>query len=99
MLEEKIEEGRKVASVPDGGGHSWLVMMDRVAELRLHAHCGALESLGRNPEEVIEAGRRLSRASSAHPAPPPLQQSCLCAFSFFTVLPCSIQVKQHCTGL
>lgn len=23
----------------------------------------------------------------------------LCAFSFFTVLPCCVHVKQHCTGL
>lgn len=83
----------------DGGDYCWVVVMASDAESRLHAHGGALEFLGRNPEEVIEAGRRWSRPSTAHPAPPPPQQSCLCAFSFFTVLPCSIQVKQHCTGL
>ena len=97
-VEEKVEEGRKLGSVADGGG-CWVVMMDSDAEPRLHAHCGTLESLGRNPEEVMEAGRRLERATQCPPCPPPPQQSCLCAFSFFTVLPCSIQVKQHCTGL
>lgn len=29
----------------------------------------------------------------------PRQLLHLCAFSFFTVLPCCIHVKQHCTGL
>lgn len=36
-------EGRKVASMPDGGGTNWVVMMASDAESSLHAHCGALE--------------------------------------------------------
>lgn len=55
-VEEKVEGGRNVGSVPDGRD-CWMMMMDSDAESRLHAHCGALESLGRSPEEAIEAGR------------------------------------------
>lgn len=40
--------------------------MDSDAESRLYAHCGALASLGRNPEEVIEAGRRPNRPRTAY---------------------------------
>lgn len=45
-VEEKVEEGRKVGIAPDDGG-CWVVVMDSDAESRVHAHCGALESLGR----------------------------------------------------
>lgn len=50
---------------------------------------------GRPVEEAAAAGED-GAAQERPPSPPP---SCLCAFSFFTVLPCSIRVKQHCTGL
>lgn len=52
-VEEKVERGSNVGSVPDGGDF-WMVMMDSDAESRLHAHCGALESLGRNPEKSLK---------------------------------------------
>ena len=39
------------------------------AEYRYHAHCGAQESLGMNPEEGTEAGRKRSGPRNAHPAP------------------------------
>lgn len=51
------------------------------AESRLHAHHGAVESLGRNPEEVSEAGRRLSGPRSDPRLPPPPQQSCVFVLS------------------
>lgn len=64
----EVEEGRKVARVSDDGG-CWVVIMDSSAKPSLHAHCGTLESRGRSPEEVMEAGRRLSGPRSACPAP------------------------------
>lgn len=95
-FEEKVEWGQE-------GGHSWAgggVWNDgNNAESRCCV-CWVLLRCGKEfTRSHWSWERRLSGQRKAHLGSPPLQQSCLRAFSFFTVLPCSIQVKQHCTGL
>lgn len=84
------EEGQSWATDGMNDGSQW--WLDAV-------FAGCCWGVDRKPQEATGAGRRLSGQRKAHLGSSPPQQSCLRAFSFFTVLPCSIHVKQHCTGL